>query len=147
MFPRKYRVHIFLLIIALGIIFYPIYTRKPNQQRVEASTIAATQFLELVDAGQYGESWDTCATYLKNDIPREDWVKKLSAVRSVTGKLLNRKQTNFTYTKNANEGIPEGEYMVYYFDSTFQNKEHLPETLTMMLENDNTWRVAGYFFK
>ena len=54
MFPSKYRVHIFLLAIALGIIFYPIYSRKPDQQRVEVSTIAATHFFELVDAGQYG---------------------------------------------------------------------------------------------
>lgn len=147
MFPSKYRVHIFLLAIALGIIFYPMYTRKPDQQRVEASTIATTKFFELVDAEQYGKSWDTCAAYLKNQISREDWIKKLSAVRSVTGKLLDRKQTNISYTKNTDEGIPEGEYMVFDFDSTFQNKEHLPEILTMMLDKDNTWRVAGYFFK
>jgi len=146
-FPSKYRVHIFLLAIALGIIFYPIYSRKPDQQRVEVSTIAATHFFELVDAGQYGQSWDACAVYLKNEISKEDWIKKLSAVRSVVGKLLDRKQTKVTYTKATDKGIPEGEYMVYSFDSTFQNKEHLPETLTMMLEKDKTWRVAGYFFK
>ena len=147
MFPRKYRVHIFLLSIALVIIFYPIISRKPDQQRVEASTIAVTDFFKLVDAGQYGESWETCAAYLKNEIPKEDWIKRLSAVRSVAGKLLDREQKDFTYTKNSSEGIPEGEYMVYHFDSKFQNKEHLSETLTMMLERDNNWRVAGYFIK
>jgi hypothetical protein len=146
-FPSKYRVHIFLLAIARGIIFYPMYSRKPDQQRVEASTIAATNFFELVDAGKYGQSWESCAVYLKNEISKEDWITKLSAVRSVVGKLIDRKQTKYTYSKNTDEGIPEGEYMVYYFDSTFQNKKNLPETLTMMLENDNTWRVAGYFFK
>lgn len=152
MFSSKYSVHIFLFAIALGIIFYPIYSRQPDQQRVEASTIAAINFFELVDAEQYGQSWEACAAHLKNEISKEDWIKKLSAVRLVVGKLLDRKQTKSTYTNSTDEGtpeegIPEGEYMVYHYDSTFQDKEHLPEILTMMLEHDNTWRVAGYFFK
>jgi len=146
-FPRKYRVHVFLALIALVIIFYPSFSRKPDQQRVEASTIAATHFLELVDSGQYDQSWETCAAYLKNEVSQQDWVKRLSAVRSVSGKLLERKQKDYTYTRDAGKSIPDGEYMVYHFDSQFQNKEHLAETLTIMLERDNTWRVAGYFIE
>ncbi|MFK5925127.1 MAG: DUF4019 domain-containing protein [Desulfuromusa sp.] len=147
MFPRKYRVHAFLALIALVIIFYPSFSRKPDQQRIDVSTIAATNFFELVDAGRYEQSWEACAAYLKNEIPKEEWVKRLSAVRSVAGKLLDRKQTDFTYTKNANEGIPDGEYMVYHFDSKFQNEDHLTETVTVMLERDRTWRIAGYFIE
>jgi hypothetical protein len=146
-FPRKYRVHAFLTIIALVIIFYPILSRKPDQQRIDASSVVATSFFELVDAGQYEQSWETCAAYLKNEVPQQEWVKRLSAVRSVAGKLLDRKQLDFTYTKNNDEGIPNGEYMVYHFDSKFQNKDHLTETVTVMLEADNIWRIAGYFIE
>lgn len=147
MFPRKYRVHVFLSVIALVIIFYPSFSRKPDQQRIDASTIAATHFLELVDSGQYKQSWETCATYLKNEVAQQDWIKRLSAVRSVSGKLLDRKQKDYVYTKNAGEGVPIGEYMVYHFDSKFQNKDHLTETITVMLGQDNTWQVAGYFIE
>ncbi len=150
MIPKKYRVHIFLAAIALGIIFYPSFSRRPDQQRVDVSTIAATHFLELLDSEQYEQSWEACASYLKNDISQQEWTKRLSAVRSVAGKLLDRKQKNYTYTKDSVEAkanIPNGEYMVYYFDSKFQNKDHLTETLTIMLEQDKTWRVAGYFIE
>lgn len=150
MFPRKYRIHALLALTALVIIFYPSISRKPDQQRVDASTIAATHFLELLDSEQYEQSWEACASYLQNDIPKQEWIKRLSAVRSVSGKLLERKQKSYTYTKDSAEAkanIPEGEYMVYYFDSQFQNKDHLTETLTIMLEKDNTWRVAGYFIE
>lgn len=147
MFPRKYRVHIFLTVIALVIIFYPLLSRKPDQQRIDASTIAASGFFELVDAGQYAQSWESCAAYLKSEVPKEEWVAKLSAVRSAAGQLLERKQKDYTYTRNMDEGIPDGEYMVYHFDSKFQNKEDLTETITVMLESDNVWRVAGYFIE
>ena len=150
MLPRKYRVHIFLAAISLLIIFYPSFSRKPDQQRIEASTIAATHFLELLDSEEYDLSWEACATYLKNDVSKQEWAKRLSAVRSVAGKLLDRKQTDYTYTKDSTEAkanVPDGEYMVYYFDSQFQNNKHLTETLTIMLEQDKTWRVAGYFIE
>lgn len=147
MFPRKYRVHIFLTVIALVIIFYPMLSRKPDQQRIDASSVVAASFFELVDAGQYAESWDTCATYLKKEVPQQEWVEKLSAVRSVAGKLLERTQKDYAYTKNMDESIPNGEYMVYHFDSNFENKDHLTETVTVMLEADSVWRVAGYFIE
>jgi len=146
-FPSKYRVHVFLAVIALVIIIYPSLSRKPDQQRIEASTIAATHFLELVDSGQYEQSWEACAAYLKNEVSQQDWVTRLSAVRSVSGKLLDRKQKDYVYTKDAGQGVPNGEYMVYHFDSKFQDKDHLSETLTVMLELDNTWRIAGYFIE
>jgi hypothetical protein len=37
--------------------------------------------------------------------------------------------------------------MVYHFDSNFENKDHLTETVTVMLEADSVWRVAGYFIE
>jgi len=146
-FSKKYRIHAFLLLMALVIIFYPQYSKKPDQQRIDASTIAATHFLELVDRGQYEQSWQAAATYLKNDIPLEEWKQRLSTVRTAAGKVLERKQKEYIYSKEAKKDIPEGEYMVYIFTSQFENKDNLSETVTVMLEQDNTWRVAGYFIE
>ncbi len=147
MFLRKYRVHIFFTVIALVVIFYPMLVRNPEQLRIDASSAVATGFFALVDAGQYAQSWETCAAYLKKEVPRQDWVKGLSTVRKMAGKLLERKQRDYAYTKNTDKGISNGEYMVYHFDSKFANKDHLTETVTLMLEADNVWRVAGYFIE
>lgn len=147
MFPRKYRIHALLALMALVIIFYPQYSKKPDQQRVDASTIAATHFLELVDTGQYEQSWQSAADYLKKDIPLEDWRQRLATVRAAAGKLLDRKQKKYTYSKTIDKDIPDGEYMVYTFSSQFENRDNLTETVTVMLEQDNIWRVAGYFIE
>ncbi len=147
MIPRKYRVHIFLAIIALVIIFYPSFSRKPDQERLDKSSVAATEFFSLVDAGKYQESWDACSAYLKNEVEEPVWSKRLAAVRTVAGALIDRKQKDYTYTNNVGDSIPVGEYMVYHFDSQFANKDHLVETVTVMLEEDKHWRIAGYFIE
>jgi hypothetical protein len=146
-FSRKHCIYAFLAVLTLLIIFYLGYSRKQNQQRIGASIIAATQFLELIDAGQYEQSWQVSAAYLKNDIPVDEWVKRLSAVRSVAGKVFERKQKSSIYTneEEVQKGVPAGEYMVYSFALKFQAKNNITETVTVMLEKDNIWRVAGYF--
>ncbi len=145
MLPRKYRIHAFLLLMALLIVFYPLYSRKPDQQRIDASTIAALHFLELVDSGQYEQSWHDAASYLKQDIPLEEWQTRLPKVREAAGKLIDRRQKKYLYTRKPKKGVPEGEYMVYIYASRFENRDDLSETVTVMLETDNSWRVAGYF--
>ncbi len=144
---RKYRIHIFLALLALVIIFYPSYIRKPDQQRLEASGEAASRFLTLVDQGKYRESWDGCAEYLKDTVPLAQWQEQLAAVRSTAGPLKDRKQTNYVYTKEAKKGVPEGEYMVYTYSSSFANKADVGETVTLLLAPDGIWRVAGYFIE
>ena len=147
MFLRKYRVHIFLLTVSLIIIIYPQYSRKPDQQRVDASSVAVTRFFDLVDQGKYGESWEGCSAYLKGEVPKEEWIKRLSGVRKAVGELVDRKQKDYQYSKDPGANIPAGEYMIYHFSATFANQTHLTETITVMLENDNKWRVAGYFIE
>ena len=147
MLARKYRIHIFLALLALVIIFYPSYVRKPDQQRLDASGSAAYEFLTLVDQQQYQQSWQSCAAYLQETVPLQQWQEQLAAVRTAAGALQERTQTNYTYTKEAKEGVPAGEYMVYSYASSFSNKADVKETVTLILTQEGNWRVAGYFIE
>ena len=147
MFPRKYRIHAFLILISLVIIFYPQFSRKPDQQRIDDSTIVAMNFLDRVDSGHYDQSWQGAADYLKNQVPLNDWITKLKAVRTAAGKNLERMEERNFYSKEQKDGLPEGEYMVYIFASKFENQAEVTETVTVMLEKDDVWRVAGYFIE
>ena len=87
------------------------------------------------------------AAYLENDILFDEGVKRLSSVRFVAGKALERKQKSFIYTnkEEAQKGVPAGEYMVYNFTLKFQAKNHIIEIVTIMLEKDNIRCFAEYF--
>jgi hypothetical protein len=76
-------------------------------------------------------------------------VKWLSAVHSVAGKALERKQKDSIYTnkEEAPKRVTAGEHMVYSFALRFQAKNNITKTVTVMLRKDNIWRVAGYFIE
>lgn len=107
---------------------------------------AAEQWLALVDAGKFADSWKTAAGYFQKAVPQTQWEQTLGAVRTPLGNLVSRKLKSATYTKSL-PGAPDGEYVVLQFDTSFANKKVAIETVTPMLDKDGKWKVSGYFIK
>jgi len=107
---------------------------------------SAEQWLALVDAGKFAESWKTAAGYFRTAVSQEKWEHSLVAVRKPLGGLISRKLKSATHTRSL-PGVPDGEYVVLQFDTSFANKKTAVETVTPMLDKDGNWRVSGYFIK
>jgi len=146
LFPRKYRIHAALLLVCLLIIFLPMYNEKPDEQKANAASVAATEFLSLVDADKFPSSYELCATLLKEKVSQQDWVNQLSKTRALAGQLVSRAQQDMTYSTTAKDS-PDGEYILIVYESKYQRKSDAQEIITVMLDKDSTWRVAGYFIK
>jgi len=107
---------------------------------------AAEQWLALVDAGKFAESWDTAAAYFKGAVSKDQWQGSMVAMRKPLGDLVSRKLKTAKYAKTL-PGAPDGEYVVLQFDTSFANKKTAVETITPLLDKDGKWRVSGYFIK
>ena len=72
---------------------------------------SAEQWLALIDAEKYEDSWDEAADIFKKAITREKWVETIENVRSNIGKYSKREMISATYSKTL-PGAPDGEYIV-----------------------------------
>jgi len=111
-----------------------------------AAQKSAEQWLALVDTGKYAESWKTAAGYFQTAVPQDQWEHTIAAVRGPLGDLVSRKLKSAYYTKSL-PSVPDGEYVVLQFDTSFANKKTAVETVTPMLDADGTWKVSGYYIK
>ncbi len=145
MLQRRSFIHLSLLIVALIIIIYPYYKSKPDAQKVADSSAVAQEFLQLLDARDFEQAWILSSNYMKGEIPLSDWLTRIETVRREVGPLQQRTQTEVKYTKDQVEGVPEGEYMSFFYSSDFANHDNLQERVTLFFENNTAWRVAGYF--
>lgn len=107
---------------------------------------AAQSWLALVDAGQYGPSWDKAALLFRSAVMRSEWERAVKAARSPLGAVQSRTLKSATYTRTL-PGAPDGEYVVIQFASQFANKAAAVETVTPMRDRDGVWRVSGYFIQ
>ena len=117
-----------------------------TSQAEAAAQKSAEQWLALVDAGNFAESWKTSAAYFQTAVTQDQWEHTIVAVRKPLGDLVSRKFKSAQYTKSA-PGAPDGQYVILQFDTSFANKKEAVETVTPMLDPDGQWKVSGYYIK
>jgi len=128
-----------VITVSAGLLFA---AGKPEEEAQKS----AEQWLALVDAGNFEESWNTAAEYFKTAVPEDHWEHSLNAVRKPLGDLVLRKLKNVKYATSL-LGAPDGQYVLLQFDTSFKNKMSAVETVTPMLDKDGKWRVSGYYIK
>ena len=104
------------------------------------------EWLALVDAGKYGESWEAASAPVKAAVSKEQWTKSMTDNRSPLGALVTRVLASSAYSKTL-PGAPDGEYVLKLYTTRFEQKETAQETVISIREKDGQWRVAGYYFK
>lgn len=107
---------------------------------------ATLDWLKLVDAGDAHESWETMATLLRRAVPEERWTESLQLARGPLGKVESRLLSTATPATEL-PGAPDGEYVVFQFNTSFEHKRSAVETVTPMRDPDGQWRVSGYFVR
>jgi hypothetical protein len=105
---------------------------------------SAQQWLEIIDAGEYAEGWESASEYLKNTVPEDAFKQKLKGVRKPLGKMKKRTLVSAKYTASFPAGSDK-EYVVIQFRTEFENKAYAMENLTAQKEEDGQWRIAGYY--
>lgn len=145
MIPKQFRIHIVLIVACVFMIIFPILNERPDADKAEKATVAAMEFLQLIDAEKYAESWQVAAGLMKEKVTEQEWVEKLTKARVLSGALVERSATDASYSTTAKDS-PDGEYIVLTFGSKYQRAESVSEYVTVTLE-DGSWKVAGYFIQ
>ena len=102
---------------------------------------AARQWLALVDAGKWQESWAGTASSFRSMNTVEAWQSASEGGRVPLGRVLSRSLTG-------DEGIPAppNGYQLVRFRTDFAAKAGATETLSLAREGDR-WRVVGYYIE
>ena len=61
MIPKQFRIHLVLIVACVFMVVFPILNERPDAQKAEKATVAAMEFLHLIDAEKYAESWQISA--------------------------------------------------------------------------------------
>jgi len=102
---------------------------------------AALQFLALVDAGNWTESWAATASSFRELNTVEAWQSASLQGRVPLGRVLSRSLAG----EEAIPAPPAGLQLVR-FRTRFANRAEATEVLSLVREGES-WRVAGYYIQ
>ena len=103
---------------------------------------AAKQWLGIVDSGDFVQSFNKSAAFVRTTTTDERWVGQLNAVRNPLGAVKSRVAAGASGA-SAPEGAPAGSYTDVSFTTEFE-KGTKTEKVTMMQTDDGQWESAAY---
>jgi Protein of unknown function (DUF4019) len=111
-----------------------------------APAVAAAQaWVQLIDQGNYADSWDHAAPAFQAAVTAAQWAQQLHIWREPLGKLQNRNLGVAKYYTQL-PGVPDGHYWIVQMQSSFANKQSCVETITLT-QVGNDWKATGYFIR
>lgn len=113
---------------------------------VDGAQAAARAWLAQIDAGHYGQAWNSTSAFFQHAMPAAQFEHSLDIVRKPLGAVTSRKLKSATYTTSL-PGAPPGKYVVIQYRTDFAGKRDGVETITPMLDKDGRWRVSGYYIR
>ena len=119
----------------------PAQAPAPSAAAESAATQAARQFLALVDAGEWDESWAATAESFRSNNTVEVWRSASESGRVPLGRVLSRSLVG----EESIPAPPHGLQLVR-FRTDFANKPRATETLSLAREG-GSWRIAGYIIE
>jgi hypothetical protein len=131
-----------LTVLVASFSFGSAFAQDPNA----AAQTAVESWLGLVDGQRYADSWQAAATFFKNAVTEQKWEEAARTARSPLGSLKSRAVKSVTSAKTL-PGAPDGDYVVFQFNTSFERKAAALETVTVVREADGAWRVVGYFVR
>lgn len=112
-----------------------------------AGSQPGADFLALVDAKRYAESWDAASDYFKQSVSKSDWSQQVAQARSTLGTVASRRLKSSEPQKNP-PGAPQGDYLLVTYETKFTASEPArTETLPLIKAADGRWRAVGYFVR
>lgn len=100
-------------------------------------------WLALLDSNNYSKAWMGAAATLRSTMTEADFEKGMQSIRAPLGKMVSR-DLKSQHHKTRLPGLPDGDYWGITYDTTFENKPNVVESVVLALEQDGHWRVAGY---
>lgn len=114
-------------------------------QAQPASAASAREWLALIDARNWNDSWREAGSMFRSQISQQGWASTIAPVRNPLGAPTSRSIGKVTKTASL-PGAPSGEYELLEFQTNFANRRGAVETVVLTKEGTE-WRVVGYFIR
>lgn len=121
-------------------------SRAQGGGEADAARRAVDTWLQTLDSGRYAQTWTEAALLFQKNVPTDTWQKAVRDVREPLGPLQSRSETS-AQASTSLPGVPDGNYLVLSYRSSFANQPVATETVAAVQEADGRWKVAGYFVR
>ena len=109
------------------------------------ASLIAREWLEIVDAGYYMQSYQLSDDAFKAVLSAPQWEDALTKIRLPLGEVVWRSEIEQKKLESV-PGWPNGEYITIDFNTKFEHTNAIVETITLS-KSSGEWLPVGYFIR
>lgn len=109
----------------------------------DAAEAAALAWLAAIDRGEFEQAWETSSPLLQVPLSPNMLARTIGAARRDFGAVQSRRRVR-VISETSMPGAPRGDLRIFTFQTRFENKPQITETITPHLDGD-AWKVSGYY--
>jgi len=126
--------------------FWATLVQANDKEILDNVDNSARSWLEIIDSGQYQQSWHQASVVLQKAKSESEWTKFIAGIRSSLGDRKERYMATAARTDSLPK-LPDGEYIVLQYYTTFSKKGLAMETVSLIQNSPGLWQVANYEVK
>lgn len=131
-----------MAVLLIGALLAPGGLAAQEPSAADHAVAATAQaWLELLDRGEYGETWSQAAPIFQGSVTAEQWATAARSAREQVGVVVSRSVSKVAAPAQL-PGAPPGEYRVVEFTSAFGGLPRATETVVLRREGAE-WKVVG----
>ena len=119
----------------------PMQGGNANADAKEAARSAASEWLELTDAGEFEASYDAASSLMQDQVEQEQWSQMGSQVEQQVGELQSREFVQSQYTESMQQ-VDGGPFVILMYQSEYSAGSFREAVITV--KEEDTWKVASY---
>ena len=133
-----------IAVIAIALLLAACGPSPAEVEQAQAADARAREWLALIDAGDFGGSWDTAARLFQARIEKDEWEARSWRVRPSIGRPRDRELVAARYTATV-PWEPPGEHVFVQYRIENDGRTSV-ESLTMRLDAGQ-WKTLSYFIR
>ncbi|RMH91174.1 DUF4019 domain-containing protein [Lysobacter pythonis] len=120
----------------------------PGEVDPNSMVMAALQAAQLVDANRAGDVWEGGSSVAKKAMGKDAFIRQVAASRAALGQPQSRVWLSVIRQQvdaaGGRQAPPPGMYVSVRFATRFSGGKTVAELVSFHLDENATWRVAGY---
>ncbi len=131
---------VFAIVLVCLLVSTGLASNFPSQ-----AIVAAEKFAGFIDKEKYDTAYDSASDFFQITLSKEEWIKKRQQTNFLVGSVQERKLVSVR-SRTEYPRLPDGEYLVVYFEARTEYKEKAAEVMLVKLDGDS-WQVCSYRLK
>jgi hypothetical protein len=143
------KIYFFVVVAAVAAVFISGCAQKRNIPKdIDGAKLEAisSAWLSKLDNGWFQQCYDETSQKLKDGLDKNQWLNNMITYRKPLGTADKRQEINMIYEPEiANVG--KGDFVIIQYAAIYQQKLAVIEAVTLIKEEDGSWKVSGYWIK